>query len=55
MWQTDGFLTTDRHAIIEILLTVTLIGTLEVKGADCTGSCKSNYHSITTTTTPFVA
>jgi len=25
--------------------------TLEVIGADCTGSCKSNYRTITTTTT----
>jgi len=26
--------------------------TLVVIGTDCTGSCKSNYHTITTTTTP---
>jgi hypothetical protein len=26
--------------------------TLVVMGTDCTGSCKSNYHTITTTTTP---
>jgi hypothetical protein len=26
--------------------------TLEVIGTDCTGSCKSNYHTITTTTSP---
>jgi hypothetical protein len=26
--------------------------TLEVIGTDCTGSCKSNYHTITTTTAP---
>jgi len=25
---------------------------LVVIGTDCTGSCKSNYHTITTTTTP---
>ena len=27
--------------------------TLVVMGTDCPGSCKSNYHMITTTTTPF--
>ena len=27
--------------------------TLVVIGTDCTGSCKSNYHIITTMTTPF--
>ena len=26
---------------------------LVVIGTDCTGSCKSNYHMITTTTVPF--
>jgi hypothetical protein len=26
--------------------------TLVVTGTDCTGSCKSNYHTITTTTVP---
>ena len=26
--------------------------TLEVIGTDCTGSCKSKYHAITTTTAP---
>jgi hypothetical protein len=26
--------------------------TLMMKGTDCTGSCKSNYHTITTTTVP---
>jgi dethiobiotin synthetase len=26
--------------------------TLVVIGIDCTGSCKSNYHTITTTTAP---
>ena len=26
--------------------------THNVIGTDCTGSCKSNYHTITTTTTP---
>ena len=26
--------------------------TLVVIGADCTGNCKSNYHTITTTTVP---
>jgi len=25
-----------------------------VTGTDCTGSCKSNYHTITTTTVPWV-
>ena len=29
--------------------------TLVVIGTDCTGSCKSNYHTIPTTTTPFNA
>ena len=28
--------------------------TLMVIGIDCTGSCKSNYHTITTTTTPYI-
>ena len=28
--------------------------TLVVIGADCIGSCKSNYHTITTTTSPFL-
>jgi hypothetical protein len=28
--------------------------TLVVIGIDCTGSCKSNYHTITTTTAPAV-
>ena len=28
------------------------ITTLVVIGTDCTGSCKSNYHMITTTTAP---
>jgi hypothetical protein len=28
--------------------------TLVVIGTDCTGSCKSNYHTITTTTAPFL-
>jgi len=28
--------------------------TLVVIGTDCTGSCKSNYHMITTMTTPIV-
>jgi hypothetical protein len=27
--------------------------TLVVIGTDCTGNCKSNYHTITTTTAPF--
>ena len=27
--------------------------TLVVVGTDCTDSCKSNYHTITTTTTPY--
>ena len=31
---------------------VTDVATLVVIGTDCTGSCKSNYHTITTTTTP---
>ena len=26
--------------------------TLVVIGSDCTGSCKSNYHAVTTTTAP---
>jgi hypothetical protein len=26
---------------------------LVVIGTDCTGSCKSNYHTITTTTAPY--
>jgi len=29
--------------------------TLVVLGADCIGSCKSNYHMITTTTAPICA
>ena len=28
--------------------------TLVVIGTDCTGSCKSNYHKITTTTAPLL-
>ena len=28
------------------------LATLEVIGSDCTGSCKSNYHKITTTMAP---
>ena len=28
--------------------------TLIVIGTDCTSSCKSNYHMITTTTTPII-
>jgi hypothetical protein len=28
--------------------------TLVVIGTDCTGSCKSNYHTIITMTTPFI-
>jgi hypothetical protein len=28
--------------------------TLVVIGTNCTGSCKSNYHTITTTTAPFI-
>jgi hypothetical protein len=28
--------------------------TLVVIGTDCTGSCKLNYHSITTTTAPAI-
>jgi len=28
--------------------------TLVVIGTDCTGSCKSNYHMITTMTTPII-
>ena len=28
--------------------------TITVIGTDCTGSCKSNYHTITATTTPLI-
>ena len=28
--------------------------TLVVIGTDCTGSCKSNYHTITTMTAPLI-
>ena len=31
-----------------------LFTTLVVIGIDCTGNCKSNYHTITTTTAPSV-
>jgi ketosteroid isomerase-like protein len=52
---------TDCHNITEILLKVVLntirtgfeLTTIVVIGTDCTGSCKSNYHTITTTTAPF--
>jgi hypothetical protein len=48
----------DCHDVTEILLKVAsstktiTITTLVVIGTDCTGSCKSNYHTITTTTKP---
>jgi len=29
------------------------LATLVVMGTDCIGSCKSNYHTIMTTTTPY--
>ena len=63
----SGFLDhkTDRHDITEILLKVALntikqtnklsgirTRNIRVIGSDCIGSCKSNYHTITTTTSP---
>ena len=33
-------------------LTISSLRTLVVIGIECTGSCKSNYHTITTTTAP---
>jgi hypothetical protein len=41
---------TDRHDITGILLEVALV----VIGTDCLGSYKSNYHTITTTTAPWI-
>jgi hypothetical protein len=45
---------TDRHDTTEILLKVALntINQPNQACTDCTGSCKSNYHTITTTTPP---
>jgi len=37
---------------VHLALTGLKLTTLVVIGTDCTGSCKSNYHTITTTTTP---
>jgi len=41
--------------LYRVLLEIRGIQTLVVIGTDCTGSCKSNYHTITTTTTLFNA
>jgi hypothetical protein len=37
---------------VHITWTGFVLTSLVVIGTDCTGSCKSNYHTITTTTTP---
>ena len=64
LWHVGGFHRVLRfpipikcHDITEILLkvalnTITLTLILMVIGTGCTGNCKSNYHTITTTTTP---
>jgi len=36
--------------LYQVILAISGIRTLVVIGTDCTGSCKSNYHTITTTT-----
>jgi len=43
---------TDKLYHIMLFRTGFEVTTLVVIGTDCTGSCKSNYHMITTTTTP---
>jgi len=43
---------TDKLYHIMLFRTGFEVTTLVVIGTDCTGSCKSNYHMITTTTAP---
>jgi hypothetical protein len=37
---------------VHLAMNAVRIHILEVIGTDCTGSCKSNYHTITTTMAP---
>ena len=46
-WQTLS------HNVVQLALTEIKLRTSVVTGTDCIGSCKSNYHTITTTTAPW--
>jgi hypothetical protein len=45
---------TDLSQVTDKLYHIIEYTILVVIGTDCTGSCKSNYHTITTTTAPFM-
>jgi hypothetical protein len=52
---TDLSQVTDKtllHNVVHLALIEIRIHNISGVGTDCTGSCKSNYHTITTTTAP---
>ena len=62
LWQSVLLVTTDlskvtdklSHNVVSSTPLQSRFTTLVVIGTDCTGSCKSNYHTITTTMANFI-